>query len=64
MEKDNKETFSINLKLWDTQVNCNNKCNNNELFLFSFPYCEKRLLASPYMSVRPHGTTLLPLDAF
>jgi len=26
--------------------------------------CEKRLLAPPYLSVSPHGTTQLPLDIF
>ena len=26
--------------------------------------CEKQLLASPCPSVRPHGTTRLPLDGF
>jgi len=26
--------------------------------------CEKRLLASSCLSVRPHGTTRLPLDGF
>ena len=62
--KDNKETSSINPKLWDIQVNCNNKCKNNELFLAAFPYCENQRLGSSYVSVSPHGTTRLPLGGF
>jgi len=27
-------------------------------------FCEKRLLAASCLSVRPHGTTRLPLDGF
>jgi hypothetical protein len=61
VEKDNKESSSINLKLWYIQVNCNNRSNNNELFLSAFPYYEKQLFASSHLSARPHGTTRHPL---
>ena len=64
MGQGNKESSFINLKLWDIQVNCNNKWRNNELFLAAFPYCEKQLSTSSYLSVRPHETVHLPLGRF
>jgi hypothetical protein len=53
-KKDNKESPSVNLKLWDIQVYFNNKYNNNKLILAAFPYYEKQLLVSSYLAVRPH----------
>ena len=37
---------------------------HSQFYLTRSQNCEKRLLASSCLSVRPHGTTRLPLDGF